>query len=62
MLQIAGKAQKQTAEQQVTPQGLKKLIVKLRWAGLDREAEELCDVLEGIAPEDCLPVGPTETD
>jgi hypothetical protein len=62
MLQIAGKERNQTAKQPVTPQGLKRLIVKLRWAGMDKDAEELCHVLEGIAPEDCVPPGPAETD
>ena len=62
MLQITGAARNQTAEQTVTPQALKTLILKLRWAGLDQDADKLCHELEHIAPEDCIPLGPAETD
>ena len=62
MLQITGAQRKQTANQPVTPQGLKTLILKLRWAGLDQDADKLCHELEHIAPEDCIPLGPAETD
>ena len=62
MLQFTGAQRNQTAKQPVTPQGIKTLILKLRWAGLDQDADELCHVLEHLAPEDCIPLGPTETD
>jgi hypothetical protein len=62
MLQITGAQRNQTAKQPVTPQGLKTLILKLRWAGLDQDADELCHELEHIAPEDCIPLAPAETD
>ncbi|MGC9954873.1 MAG: hypothetical protein ABSD21_11425 [Rhizomicrobium sp.] len=62
MLQITGAARNHTAKTPVTPQGLKTLILKLRWAGLDQDADELCLELEHIAPEDCIPLGPAETD
>ena len=62
MFQSAGDVGNQTANQPVSLQGLKQLILKLRWAGLDQEADELCHVLEGMAPEDCVPQEPAETD
>jgi hypothetical protein len=62
MFQITGAARNQTAKQSVTPQDLKTLILKLRWAGLDQDADKLCHELEHIAPEDCVPLAPAETD
>lgn len=62
MLQEAGAVRKQAAKQPETRQGLKGLIAKLRWAGLDQDADKLCHQLETVAPEDCAPVGPLETD
>jgi hypothetical protein len=62
MLQTTGALRNQTAKKPVTPQGLKTLILKLRWAGLDQDADKLCHELENIAPEDCVPLGPVETD
>ena len=62
MFQIADVVRKQTATQSATPQDLKTLILKLRWAGLDQDADRLCHELETIAPEDCVPVAPAETD
>ena len=41
---------------------LKGLIAKLRWAGMDQDAEKLCHELECKAPADCVPPGPLETD
>ena len=62
MLQSAGNVGNQTANQSGSLQGLKQLILKLRWAGMDQEADRLCHVLEGMAPEDCVPQEPAETD
>ena len=62
MLQSTGAARKQTAKKPETLQGLKGLIAKLRWAGMDQDAEKLCHELETVAPEDCVPPGPLETD
>ncbi|HEY0282118.1 MAG TPA: hypothetical protein VGC27_05805 [Rhizomicrobium sp.] len=62
MFQITGDARNQTAKEPVTPQDLKTLILKLRWAGLDQDADKLCHELEQIAPEDCIPLCPAETD
>ena len=62
MLQSAGNAGNQTANQAISLQGLKQLILKLRWAGMDQEADRLCRELEGMAPEDCVPQEPAETD
>lgn len=62
MLQRAEAVRKQTAKQPEGLQGLKGRIAKLRWAGLDQDAEKLCVQLENVAPEDCVPPGPIETD
>ena len=62
MLQSAGVARNQTAEKPKSTQEIKTLIQKLRWAGFDQEADKLCHELEHIAPEDCIPPGPAETD
>ena len=62
MFQSAGDVGNQTANQAISLQGLKQLILKLRWAGMDQEADRLCHVLEGMAPEDCVPQEPAETD
>jgi hypothetical protein len=62
MLQASGTERKQTAVKPETPQGLKGLIAKLRWAGMDKDAEKLCHELETVAPADCVPPGPVETD
>jgi hypothetical protein len=60
MLQRTGSIRQQN--QQDTPQGLKKLLVKRRWAGMEQDAEELRHKLEDIAPEECIAMGPVETD
>jgi hypothetical protein len=62
MLQAPDEERQQTAKQPVTLQGLKGLIAKLRWAGMDQDAEKLCHELETVAPADCVPPGPVETD
>ena len=62
MLQEAGAVRKQAAKQPDALQGLKGLIAKLRWAGMDQDADKLCHQLETVAPADCVPPGPIETD
>ena len=62
MLPVSGAERKQTSGKPETPQGLKGLIAKLRWAGMDKDAEKLCHELETVAPDDCVPPGPVETD
>lgn len=62
MLQPTGRERKQAVEATKNPQGLKGLIAKLRWAGMDKDAEKLCHELESVAPADCVPPGPLETD
>ena len=62
MLPSSGADPKQTAKKPEDPQGLKGRIAKLRWAGLDKDAEQLCHELEMVAPDDCVPPGPIETD
>lgn len=62
MLQSTGEERKQTAKQPANLQGLKGLIAKLRWAGMDQDAEKLCHELETVAPADCVAPGPMETD
>jgi hypothetical protein len=59
MLQSSGGERKQAADK---PEDLKGLIAKLRWAGMDQDAEKLCHELETMAPADCVPPGPMETD
>jgi hypothetical protein len=44
------------------PKAISKLIVKLRWIGLDREAERLSARLAQTAPEQCRMIGPHDTD
>ena len=62
MLQAPNEERQQTAKRPTTSQGLKGLIAKLRWAGMDQDAEKLCHELETVAPADCVPPGPVETD
>jgi hypothetical protein len=62
MLQPSGDERKQTADSSEAREGLKGLIAKLRWAGLDQDAEKLCHELETLAPADCVAPGPLETD
>jgi hypothetical protein len=62
MLQGSGQGRKQDATQPDDVNGLKDLIAKLRWAGLDKDAEKLCHELESRAPTDCVVPGPLETD
>lgn len=62
MLQSSGAERKQAAKKPEDLQGLKRLIAKLRWAGMDKDAEKLCHELENVAPADCVPPGPMETD
>lgn len=44
------------------PAEMRKLILKLRWIGLDDEAERLSESLAEFAPVDCPIMGPRETD
>jgi hypothetical protein len=46
----------------IPTQELKQLIVKLRWIGLDDDAEEVGTLLKRVAPREVLPVGPLDTD
>ncbi len=62
MLQGSGKERKQSACRPEDLDGLKGLIAKLRWAGMDQDAEKLCHELETRAPAECVPMGPMETD
>ena len=62
MLQEPGQERKQNATQPKDVEGLKGLIAKLRWAGMDTDADKLCHELETQAPADCLVPGPLETD
>jgi hypothetical protein len=57
MLQEPGDASQQKHEE--TCQGLKKLIVKRRWAGMDHDEAEL---RRRLAPGECLAMEPAETD
>jgi len=62
MLQGSGQERKQDTIQPEDVEGLKGLIAKLRWAGMDTDAEKLCHELECRAPADCVVPGPLETD
>jgi len=62
MLHGSGRERKQNAEQAEDLEGLKARIAKLRWAGLDTDAEKLCRELESRAPTECVVPGPLETD
>jgi hypothetical protein len=62
MLQPSRDGRKQTADRSEACEGLKNLIAKLRWAGMDQDAEKLCHELETLAPADCVAPGPVETD
>ncbi len=62
MLQGSGQERKQDVLQADDLEGLKGLIAKLRWAGMDNDADKLCLELESRAPADCLVPGPIETD
>jgi hypothetical protein len=62
MLQGPGKERNQNATRPEDLEGLKGLIAKLRWAGMDQDAEKLCHELECKAPADCVAPGPLETD
>ena len=44
------------------PREIRKLILKLRWIGMDGEADRLCHMLARVAPSDCAPMDPRETD
>lgn len=62
MLQESRQERQQDANGPDDVEGLKGLIAKLRWAGMDKDAEKLCHELEARAPADCLVQGPIETD
>jgi hypothetical protein len=44
------------------PHAIAKLIAKLRWIGMESEAERLSVLLAQIAPGECRAIGPRETD
>jgi hypothetical protein len=62
MLQGSGGERNQNAQKPEDLDGLKGLIAKLRWAGMDKDADKLCRELETRAPADCVCPGPLETD
>lgn len=62
MLQESVQERQQNATPPDDVEGLKGLIAKLRWAGMDKDADKLCHELEERAPADCLVPGPHETD
>ncbi len=44
------------------PRAIPKLIAKLRWIGMEQEAEQLSILLARVAPQECRSIGPRETD
>lgn len=45
-----------------TPVDLRRLIIKLRWIGMEAEALTLHRVLDHIAPGECAALWPIDTD
>ncbi len=45
-----------------TPAEMRKLILKLRWIGMEDEAQRLSTALALCAPADCVPMDPRDTD
>lgn len=41
---------------------LRKLIIKLRWIGMECEAQDLIHMLASVAPAETLMAGPLDTD
>lgn len=62
MFQGSGQERNQNAAQPEEIDGLKGLIAKARWAGMDHDAEKLCQELGSRAPAACVIPGPVETD
>ena len=52
----------QTPTQQIEVDALKHLIHKLRWMGLEEEAETVCVRLSRLSPIATVLVGPHDTD
>ncbi len=44
------------------PREIRKLILKLRWIGMESEADRLGHLLAKVDPTDCAPMEPRETD
>lgn len=55
-------AERKFATRQMEVDELKHLIHKLRWMGLDREAERACTRLSRLAPATTVLAGPHDTD
>jgi hypothetical protein len=62
MLQAAARILDDAKNQQEICEVLRRRIVKLRWMGLDKEADTLCRRLENVSPEVCMPTAAPETD
>ena len=62
MLQAALSTCNQSENLSAMCEGLRRMIVKLRWMGMDMEADTLCHQLENVSPEECAPTCPQETD
>ena len=62
MFQVSDQERNQNAAASEEVDGLKGLIAKLRWAGMDHDADKLCQELGSLAPTACVAQGATETD
>lgn len=62
MFQTSDQERNQSAAEANEVDGLKELIAKLRWAGMDRDADKLCQELGTLAPEACVAHEAAETD
>lgn len=52
----------QIASASSKPEEVRKLILKLRWIGMDEEADRLNATLAGLIPAQCTFMGPRDTD
>ena len=62
MLTIEPVGIRKAAPQTRNVRDIKKMIVKLRWIGMEDEAELMSAELLRVAPAECLLLGPLDTD
>jgi hypothetical protein len=62
MLQAALATSNESDNSAAVCEGMRRLIVKLRWMGLDLEADRICHQLENLSPQDCVQFTPEATD
>ncbi len=62
MLQTIARPRIESTEAAMSRQDITDLIVKLRWMGMDQDADKLCRLLGDMVPEGCAPICVCETD